>query len=184
MSLRRPFPSRLALLSIALLLAGLAGCGFHLRGAVELPPAARKVYFSGFARDSALGVALERQVLRNGGQVLAAPPASATVAALGIAVRRNETRRNVLSVDASGKASEYELSYIVHFQILSPGGEALTGEQRILQVRDLFFDASNVLAKSDEENQLRAEMVEAAASQILRQLVTVAREGTPATRAR
>ncbi len=176
MSLRRSSLLRLALLSIAVLLASLAGCGFHLRGSVELPPAARKVYFSGIARDSALGVALERQVLRNGGQVLAAAPTA--VAALGIAVRRNETRRNVLSVDASGKASEYELSYIVHFQILSPGGEALTGEQRILQVRDLFFDASNVLAKSDEENQLRAEMVEAAAAQILRQLVAVARDGT------
>lgn len=158
-----------ALLTVGLLLS-LAACGFHLRGAVDLPQAARNVYFDGFSRDSTLGIALERQVLRNGGQVLESPLSPS----LGVAVVRDETLRNVLSVDASGKANEYELSYIVQFHIVSAQGEPLTDTQRILQVRDLFFDATNVLAKSDEENQLKAEMVEAAAAQILRQLVTVA----------
>lgn len=170
----RLFLSHVVLL---LLLTTLAACGFHLRGDVDLPPSVQRVYLDGIARDSALGRALERQLLRNGGQLVDAPQSGI----MGLAVSRNETLRNVLSVDASGKASEYELTYIVEFHFQSAQGDSLTTRQRIMQVRDLFFDASNVLAKSDEESQLQNEMVEAAASQILRQLVAVAQHPEPET---
>ena len=52
-------------------------------------------------------------------------------------------------------------------------GKVLIEKQRLLQIRDFLFDNTNVLAKSDEETQLRNKMTENAAEQIVRRIVSV-----------
>lgn len=158
-------PDRLRRLWFAAALLGLAGCGFHLRGAVPLPAAMHKTYVDG---DSATTLVRELKLeLGAAGVQVVHEPAQAT-AILRIIEARQGSR--VLSVDASGQVREYELSLAVRYALAGPHGAQLAAPRRVMVVRDYTFDPNNPLAKDNEKELLRREMERDAARGILRRL--------------
>lgn len=84
---------------------------------------------------------------------------------------RNESySKRVLTVDASGNAQEYELSYTLRVRVQGADGMVWMPDELISIQRDLRFNTSAVLATSDEETRLQEEMRRDAISQVLQLL--------------
>jgi LPS-assembly lipoprotein len=76
----------------------------------------------------------------------------------------------VLSVSTSGRASGYLLKYEVSYRLLDPKGAELLPTQAVRLMREYTFDPVNVLAKEQEEAELRRVMQRDAVQQIARRL--------------
>lgn len=149
-----------------LLFAGLTGCGFHLRGAVELPPALTEVAIQGTNPYGELGVVLRNGFSRVGGQVVESVQQAQSV----VVITRDSTQRRVLSVDNLGQATQYELEYTLGFRLDDPQGATRVGAQTLNLRRQYNYDPNLALAKADEEARLVREMRQEAVRQMLSRL--------------
>ncbi len=139
----------------------LTACGYHLRGAVDIPQAMQKVYLEGAS--TALRGSFNASFRSTDARMVSNP----AEAGLYIKVIQDEMRRRVLSLNASGKATEYELNYTLVYALLDQQGKAL-GKQQVLEInRDYFNDQEDILAKNNEENVIRNEIYRNAVRSIL-----------------
>jgi len=159
-----------------LLLPGLTGCGFHLRGAVPLPEVMQRTLIKGID-NSPLYYELESALLAAGSKVVKSP--GLATATLIIHSERNS--RRVLSVDNLGRASEYELSLRVVFSLVGHGGQVIASNESLRLLRDYSYDPNNVLGSGSQETLLQDTMRRDAAQQILRRLQSLARASKPPT---
>ncbi len=156
-----------SLLPLVLLGALLAGCGYHLRGAVELPESLSPVHLRGGSEALRQRLAL---FLTGGGARIADETEEAQSV---LAVRNERFDERVLSVDSqTGKAREFEITYTVSFEMTGPGGRVLLPQREVNLVRDYVFDPDAVIGKSRERGVLEEEMRRDAAEQIVRTLGT------------
>lgn len=156
--------NRLIVLSFLAFLV--SACGFHLRGVTPIPDAMQETYITGASDFSDLYIELRRGLERSGAQVVA----SAQTASATLSISGEQLDRRVLTVDAQGRASEYELNYSVSFELKNKAGLVLVPRQTVNQLRDYKFDPDNVLAKDTEEALLRKSLVTFAVSQIMRRI--------------
>ena len=157
----------LRLLLLTILSATLLACGFHLRGAVELPPALKETRIVGVAEFAPLRLELKKVLTNAGAKVL---PATATVSLSTITISNELYNRRALSVDSQGRVAEYGLMYSFNFQVSDAAGKALVASQKIELNRNYRFDPNAVLAKDTEETQLRADMTNFAVRQLMRRI--------------
>jgi len=152
----------LLLLFITSISSLLSACGWRLRGGVDLPPVMAKTYIQGVAPFSELGVQLKNTLNSADAKVVSdAKQATASLIIMG-----NELTRRVLALDNSGRASEYELNYVLRFKVLGENGRELVPAQSVTATRDYLFDPDAILAKSDEEARLRKDMLRLAVQQM------------------
>lgn len=160
------------LLFTLLLLLALTACGFHLRGSVQLPPELATMSVLDARPATDIAPALRKALKSAGTQLSDAAP-------MVLQINAEQYGKRVLSVDSTGRAQEYGLSYMVRFLLKGMGGaereheSVWLAEQAVTQTRDLRFDAAAVLGTEGEERQLQAEMRSDAVMQILRQLQAV-----------
>jgi LPS-assembly lipoprotein len=164
----RRFFHKLSAAVLAIILCG-HGCGFHLRG--SSPVALR---FSGVFVESAgapqVTAQLQRQLQYNGVALMGKPALAEAV----VTLRDERFEQRVLSVDPrTGKVREYELAYRVDLMVADAKGHSLLAAQSIDLLRDYTFDETAALAKSDEEQLLRQEIIQDAAATVLRRLETI-----------
>lgn len=144
----------------------LAGCGFHLRGAADIPDSLKTIYVQGVDLNSGLGRELKLGLTRNGVNVVSNYQNDAAV----LTILENKIERRVLSVGADAKVSEYELFGTVKFTVANSQGEALTEPQQVQAVRDLQFDQDQVLGKVEEGQVLREQINQQMVQSILTRL--------------
>lgn len=144
----------------------LSGCGFRLRGSIELPAELTQVVIEGARPNSELGIALRNGLRRVGGQVVDSAQHARSV----LVITQDSFERRVLSVDSIGQANEYELQYTLGFRLDDPDGTNRVVQQSIQLRRQYRFDAAQTLAKADEEVRLVREMRQDAVRQMLRRL--------------
>ncbi len=162
-------PQRLRLmvsLTAVLILQIIAtACGFHLRGSVALPPSLSAIYVEQ-QQAPLIAEALNRAFTE---QHLSPVEEKAQAQAV-LNVSQEQYQRQVLSVGASGNVQEYQLNYVVSLRILDAKGQVLADPQTLRITRELRYDSAEVVAKADEEQQLKTEMLADAARQIMRRL--------------
>jgi LPS-assembly lipoprotein len=157
----------LAILAVLMPLA-LAGCGFHLRGAVEVPPELSPMHIQA-AAGSAVRTAIEDQV--RGGSVRLASDASDARLILRIL---SESRSNrVAAVDANGKILAYELHYLIRFDAVAADGRLLVPPQTLDLIRNFDNPDVEVLGKQLEEEMIYNDLAVDAADRILMRLRAV-----------
>lgn len=132
----------------------LTSCGFHLRGAYELPADMSRTYISAGNENSELVRSLKR-VLRSNQLTLVDNPVDAG-AVLRIISEANN--RRVLSVDSQGRAREYELQYSVKFEVTGKDNGFSLAPQELQLQREFLFDPEDVLGKGSEEADLIKDM--------------------------
>jgi LPS-assembly lipoprotein len=76
--------------------------------------------------------------------------------------------REVLSVNAQGRAREYQLRLRSTFRVVDPNGIELIAPTTLTARRDIAFNESELLAKESEEALLYRDMQ----SDLVRQMVT------------
>ena len=154
----------LGALILAALLAA-SGCGFKLRGQVEIPPELNPIYLQ-----PASGSAVQKAILERlkGSQVqLAASPQTARVI-LRISNERRTSR--VTAVDRNGKVLARELRLGLAFEAVTPDGKQLVSRQSIDVIRGYENPDVEVLGKQLEADLLYEDMVRDAANRILNRL--------------
>ena len=147
------------------------GCGYHLRG--QSPQAKAD---SGYhihvlaAATSDLGAAVKSQLSDSGVIVMD----SMEGADYSLTLNGEEFVRQVLSVSPeTGKVEEYQVVFSSRISISKAGGELLVMDQLIRVRGDYAFDEDAALGKFAEEETIKEELIEQAATQIIRRLNTL-----------
>jgi LPS-assembly lipoprotein len=141
--------------ALVVVVALMAGCGFHFAGSRPLPPALTSVYIDVVTPYSVskppVEAALRSRLLRRGARLAGSLGAARTI----LRITDLAESREVLSVDPFGKAVEFKLTTRLRYEVTATGREPLAPDT--LQVsRDYSFNAQEVLAKEAEEQRLQA----------------------------
>jgi len=156
-------------LTIIILAAALAGCGFHLRGS---GPGALDISSIYVDADGARKLGEEVSSQLSGMGVVTTASADAAEYTLKLANERQE--RKVLTVSAqTGKVEEYELIYSANMSVINADGKALSKNQPVTARRDLTYDEDAVLGKFEEERIMQEDLRKQVAANVLRRLNAV-----------
>jgi len=153
-------------LSTILAAGALSGCGFHLRGEMQLP--FKSVHIVGDPNHR-LVAELRRQLRLNNVEIRDELAGSDLV----IRMLQMKRERDILSLDAGGKAREYRLRYVLGYGLYTPEGKAVRTPATINARREYTFDTRQLLAKTQEEDILYRDMEDDLVRQFMRRLSTV-----------
>jgi len=151
-----------------LLSLALAGCGFHLRGAVSVP------FDTLYIPNAKSGIALELK--RNieagtGAKVVDDPKAADAVLEL-----TGENREKIiLSLTGAGRVREFRLRYTVNYRVHDGKGANYVPTTLVQLTRDVTYNDADILAKESEEQLLFRDMQSDMVQQVMRRLAAVER---------
>lgn len=158
-----PSPRR-RLLAAVLLSGGLSACGFRLRGSQQLP---FDSVFIAAPHTSAISAELAGAI-RAGTSTSVVEDRARAKAVIEIL---GETReRDVLSVNAQGRAREYRLRLRVVFRVYDGKTREYLGPTPVTTSRDLAVLEEQLLAREYEAEQLYQDMLYDVAQQMLRRV--------------
>lgn len=141
----------------------LPACGFHLRGAMELPPVLEVTYIQSNKPFQGISQVLRRQLSLAGATV--AEKIGEATGVIDILDERSE--RRILSVGSTGRATQYELFEEVRFALSDKDGNQILKPQAVSMVRALTFDENELLGKVTEAEKLQRQMRQDLARQII-----------------
>lgn len=140
-----------SLLSMATLI--LAGCGFHLRQNVALPPGMERVHIS-----VPSNIDLERRLARTleASGVNVEEHAGTGIAELKVPVAAFST--DTLSVSSQAEVTEYTVRYHVQFEVHDGTGQPLVPNQRIDMQREFSYDATNTIGTTAQVDAIHSSL--------------------------
>jgi len=155
----------LRILSLVFLVCTLAACGFHLRGAYDLPEHLSPLFLDKDSMSLLLYKELRSTMKASGVELTDDPATAASV----LEISREKNTRDVISVDTLGRAREYRLIYRLTFT-LQASGEAVIDKSNIQLTRSLLFNPEAVLGVAEEMEKIYRDMVRDSTGQILLRL--------------
>lgn len=141
--------------------AALSACGFQLRGQQTLP--VDTIYLN-LPVNSIIGAEMAR-LLRSSTNARVVDDRKQAQAVFELLGENRE--REVLAINAQGRATEYQLRLRVRFRVIDASGDELIAPTSLLARRDITFNESELLAKESEEVLLYRDMQ----SDLVRQMV-------------
>jgi LPS-assembly lipoprotein len=159
---RRRWVFRAALASA--LAAGLAGCGFHIRGDTPLPFKSMAIVG---ADGSSLVVDLRRTLRGNAKVAIVDRPDQAEVT---LYIVSNTNDKSILTLSGGGRVREFQLSQKLVFRVANGAGVEWLPLSEINVRRDFSFNDSQAIAKEGEERLLLADMQADVVQQLIRRL--------------
>ena len=145
-----------------------AGCGFHLRGALTTPAEMERTYIASVDRHSLFDRRLRAAMKAAGVQIV--EDASSATATFTISI--DETDQRVLSVSTRNVPTEFEVFYTVEYG-LDDGAKSLLEVQLRTLTRSYTYDSTLVLGKAKEEELLREAIVDDLVRIVLKQISTL-----------
>ncbi len=130
---------------IVLIALLLSACGYHLRGAFELPAGMKNIFLEG-------GSAPLQSEFKKAMELSSIPiAASAETAGIVIRIFDESSQRRVLSLAATGVANDFELGYQMEYEIVDGKDNVLMPRQPLEIKREYYNDQLATIAKSSEE---------------------------------
>ena len=151
-------------------LLALGGCGFQLRGAVQL--AFDSIYVNA-GEASLLGNELKRSLESLGTVRVVNDPAQQSGAQAILDFVSEAREKTVVGVTATGQVREFQLRVRLKFRLRTQQGKELIPATELLLQRDISFNESAVLAKEAEEGLMYRDMQSDIVQQLLRRLAAV-----------
>lgn len=139
----------------------LSGCGYHLRGSMDMPESLKSVYV--FGASSPLQAEMTSLMRASQGKVVP----TAKEAGIVIKITKEDLRNRVLSIGTTGKSAESELNYYLRYQFFDNNDNPLMDEQTLEMAREYFNDQTAVLAKSSEAQLITNEIYKQAARMLM-----------------
>lgn len=139
----------------------LNACGYHLRGAIDLPAGMKNIYLEDAS--AALQEQFKQTMKSSGIQLSNSRPAAAII----IKLFNEDFNRRVLSLSTRGKSNEFELVYRLEYELSRADGGLLLERQPVEIRREYYNDQQFVIAKDNEEAVIRNEMYQQAVRNIL-----------------
>jgi LPS-assembly lipoprotein len=160
---------RAAILSLIL---ALAGCGFQLRGAANLP--FDTIYVPGAGGGIALD--LKRNIQSGTKTKVVDDPKDAQA----VMHFTEEARvKEILSLTGAGRVREFRLIYRVGFRVHDGKGGEYLAPNTVVLARDVTFNDAEILAKEAEEQLLYRDMQFDMVQQVMRRLEAARRPKPP-----
>ena len=145
--------SRRHLLGAALIGAlPLTGCGFRLRGSYSTP--FRTLYLQ-MPENSYLAVRLRQELLAGSDVTIVNTPSEAEAI---LELLSDSRSRDVLSINDTGRAREYEITLSLSFRVSNPSGIDYMEAVTLTASRDLTYSESDFLSREKEEAFLYRDM--------------------------
>ncbi|MDD5276552.1 MAG: LPS assembly lipoprotein LptE [Methylovulum sp.] len=148
-------------LVVVIIAVWLSACGYHLRGAMDMPEALKSVYLEGAS------IPLREQfkrAMRPASGKLASSPENAGIV---IRVFGENSGQRVLSLNERGRSNELELYYRFDYELATADNTPLITRQPIEIKREYFNNQQDILAKGNEEIVIRNEMYQQAVRAIV-----------------
>ncbi|MBC7489644.1 MAG: hypothetical protein H7240_06330 [Glaciimonas sp.] len=145
----------------------LAACGFHLRGASNLP---FKSIYLGSATGMPLGIELKRNIISSGNTTVLAKEEGAEAI---LEVLSQIQEKVILALNSQGRAREYILYSKFSFRLKDAHQKELMAPIQITLKREISYNESQELSKVTEEALLYRDMQTDLVRQILRRLTAL-----------
>lgn len=167
-ALKASFPKALVLTAATVL----AGCGFQLRGTSPVPAALQPLAVD--CPDSLPGAFCNsvREQLTLGGVELA----NEASAQYTLRLRNYQQDRRASAITSSASAAEYVLRHSVSMELFTANQVPLIGKTDLNASESYRYDENNVLAKQREEDELRQQLGDRLAQQVIFRLAPMTRE--------
>lgn len=161
-----PAPKPICTPAILVLTATLlvSSCGFHLRGAYQVPEALRSVHLSSEIPSSPIMNNLRRNMLSSGVEIAATD----TDAPYTLHLSNERSEKRSISVDSLAAAAEFQLRQFISYELRDANDRLILGPYELITERNFQNDINNVVGKRDEERLIREEMQVQLALQIMR----------------
>jgi LPS-assembly lipoprotein len=153
-------------LIIALVISMTTACGWHLRGQVDIPVPLRILDLNVSAVDFASQNAIRQSLLSNGITL-------SKDAQYQLRVIKESSGKRTLAVTSNAKASEYELSQSLDFQLFNMARQAVSPLLMVTSYQTLLYDANAEIGKAQEEQNLRLDMKQSNAYKMLLRLKNI-----------
>lgn len=150
----------------ALLLTGLTGCGFQLRGQLDVPEHLRQLSLVQHTQNHRLTASLIETLRLNQLEVSAQAPYRLEL------LKVVENRRTV-TLDRAARVDEYELTLRVDYQVTNRQEQLVLNPQTLSTERVYTYDANAATAAAEQEVLLKQEMADDLARQLVRRYLTI-----------
>lgn len=155
--------------AIALIALAIAGCGFALRGATEIPFA---TIYSGFPDSNPIGAEFRRQLRASAGTRVVEQPQDAEAQ---FQVLTEAREQEILAFTTTGRPREYQLRLRLVFRVHDGRDREFIGPSEIVLRRDLTTTDTRLTGRAQEDAQLYREMEIELVQQLIRRLAAVKR---------
>ncbi len=142
----------------------IAGCGFKLRGAADLP---FDTLYVQAPVSSQFAQQFKRVVTYGSGTKIVDDPKIATATLVLVSESRE---KSILSLSGAGRVREFQLRYRMTYRLLDKAAVETIPPTEILLTRDFSFNDQETLSKESEEALLFRDMQNDAVQQLLRRL--------------
>jgi LPS-assembly lipoprotein len=139
-----------------------SGCGFHLRGQIDVPESLMRMHVKG--TDIELVNDVERSLKFSSIELVAEGDNAAL-----LDLSNTTYVRDVIGTTSGGIATSYKFTYRVNYVVYDADGEVLQADN-VMQNRTLAYDPSQVLLFEREEIFLKEDMRKSLVSFILRRM--------------
>ncbi|MEE9446327.1 MAG: LPS assembly lipoprotein LptE [Arenicellales bacterium] len=139
-----------------------AGCGFHLRGKINVPDSLLRMHIAGN----------DVELIEKVGDALAFSSVAIVDEADGVAVldmSKTTYEKEVNATNGNGIATSYKLNYTVDYDIIDAQENSVQKHQ-LSQSRVLAYDVANILLFEREEAFLKEDMQKELVSAMLRRI--------------
>jgi len=140
----------------------LSGCGFKLRGQINVPESLTRMQILG--DDDELNNLIGKSLKSSGVEIVENDDTAAV-----LDLRRTTYTKEVIGTDSGGIANNYTLTYKVNYAVYDAQQNQLL-KNRVVQDRSLAYDPNNILVFEREERFLVEDMRKELVTNILRQL--------------
>lgn len=154
-------------------------CGYHLRGSIPLAPQLNKLYLETRDPYGQLTRYL-RQFLKVSGVTLVEKPEDATAV---LVILHEATSQQLLGMSGTQQTRQYNLILTVIFQVTDTQSKVIVPAQTIVETRSFTIKSDQILAGSNEANNLYNQMRQAIVYDIMTRLgsTEITRLLTPAS---
>jgi LPS-assembly lipoprotein len=142
----------------------LAGCGFQLRGAANLP---FDTLYVQAPVGSQFAMQFRRVVAAGGGTRIVNDPKAAAATLVLVSELRE---KSILSLSGGGRVREFQLRYRMSYRLLNNKAVETIPVTEIALTRDFSFNDQETLSKESEEALLFRDMQSDAVQQLVRRL--------------
>ncbi len=164
------YPNRLFYFTLqALFLIFISGCGFHLRGKVDVPTWFNNVAIIKGQTHNDLASLLRMELQSQHIQV----NSSESSADYWLILESDNVQQHITSVSSSTTPRQYQLIYTVHFKLQQRNGRDIIPEATLMITRQLTINGNRILGSNEEEELLKAEMRRDAVIQIMNRISQV-----------
>lgn len=147
---------------LALLGAMTTGCGFHLQGNYQLPPALQTLKLESGDQYSEISRLLKATLTQR--DVIISNEKDISI----LRLEKERFERGTMSLFSTGQVAEYELIYTLKYKVIKFKQEPMPFE--VIIRRDYLDDPQSAQAKSREREQLLREIRQQATKEIVQQI--------------